>query len=102
MSTQDHNLTSVATFDANADQYLAYFKTFTLYRPSFDRFLAAMSLQHKTVLELGCGPGNVSHYLLNKRPDLKIHGIDLSPRMIACSQHMLARFTYPGNNVAIS
>jgi trans-aconitate methyltransferase len=31
---------------------------------------------------LGCGPGQVSHYLLNKRPDLKLLGIDLAPNMI--------------------
>ena len=88
MSKQDHNQTTVATFDANADQYLAYFKTFTLYRPSFDRFMAALSLQQKTLLELGCGPGNVSHYLLKKRPDLKIHGLDLAPRMVALAQEL--------------
>ena len=88
MSDQDPNQTTVATFDANADQYLAYFKTFTLYRPSFDRLMAALSLQQKTLLEVGCGPGNVSHYLLSKRPDLKILGIDLAPRMVALAKKL--------------
>nr|HMU02266.1 class I SAM-dependent methyltransferase [Saprospiraceae bacterium] len=31
---------------------------------------------------IGCGPGNITKYLLSKRPDFDIHGIDVAPNMI--------------------
>jgi cyclopropane fatty-acyl-phospholipid synthase-like methyltransferase len=34
------------------------------------------------MLELGCGPGNIIKYFLEKRPDLSILGVDLAPEML--------------------
>jgi trans-aconitate methyltransferase len=34
------------------------------------------------ILEIGCGPGNLTKYLLSKRPDFDILGIDIAPNMI--------------------
>ena len=34
------------------------------------------------MLDIACGPGNVSKYLLQQKPDLQILGIDLAPKMI--------------------
>ncbi len=39
------------------------------------------------VLDLACGPGNISGHLLCKRPDLKILGIDLAPEMIELARN---------------
>ena len=38
------------------------------------------------VLELGCGPGNLSKQLLSLRPDLKITATDLAPDMLEIAQ----------------
>jgi predicted TPR repeat methyltransferase len=51
------------------------------YKDSFDTVLA-LTPQGGRVIELGCGPGNVIHYLLSRRPDLNILGLDLSPEMV--------------------
>ena len=83
MKSNEYNQISVNTFDAHARQYLAYFKGFRLYQPTYDLFLNALSHQHKSLLEVACGPGQVSHYLLEKNPQLEIFGIDLAPQMIA-------------------
>ncbi|CAD0007336.1 class I SAM-dependent methyltransferase [Flavobacterium chungangense] len=37
---------------------------------------------NQKVFEIGCGPGNITKYLLQKRPDLKVTGIDIAPKMI--------------------
>ena len=39
-----------------------------------------------TILEIGCGPGNITKYLLSKRPDFNIFGIDIAPNMIELSK----------------
>lgn len=51
------------------------------YHPSLDRFLALLPTGAE-VLELACGPGNVTRYLLQQRPDLRILGTDLAPTML--------------------
>jgi ubiquinone/menaquinone biosynthesis C-methylase UbiE len=63
----------------------------SLYHASCDRFCAAIEARNAEVLELACGPGNITHYLLNKRPDLRILGTDLAPNMLE-----LARRNNPG------
>jgi 2-polyprenyl-3-methyl-5-hydroxy-6-metoxy-1,4-benzoquinol methylase len=54
----------------------------SLYGSTFDLFCENIIKQNADVLELACGPGNITKYLLNKRPDLKILGTDLAPNMI--------------------
>ena len=41
-----------------------------------------INIENAAILEIGCGPGNITKYLLNKRPDFRIEGIDISPNMI--------------------
>lgn len=88
--------TTVNTFNSVADQYLAYFKDFKLYQPSYDWLLDSINSCHKKVLEIACGPGQVSHYLLQRNPELEISGIDLAPKMIE-----LARKLNPSANYQV-
>lgn len=53
-----------------------------LYGDTFDFFCKAITKTNAEVLELACGPGNITRYLLNKRADLKILGTDLAPNMV--------------------
>lgn len=53
-----------------------------LYGDTFDFFCDHLTKKDAEVLDIACGPGNISRYLLNKRPDLKLLGIDLAPNMI--------------------
>ena len=73
---------NIETFDAVADQYWEKFNKFKLYEPSYDRFLSHLSDGEVSVLEVACGPGNVSRYLLNKNPAIILLGVDLAPQMI--------------------
>jgi 2-polyprenyl-3-methyl-5-hydroxy-6-metoxy-1,4-benzoquinol methylase len=57
-----------------------------LYTNTFDVFCDVIKKQNTVVLELGCGPGNVSKYLLSHLTDLTLFGIDLSEKMIELSK----------------
>lgn len=58
------------------------FMKLDLYNDTFDKFCALLLKQNPTLLEIACGPGNVTKYLFSKRPDFNIFGIDLAPKMI--------------------
>ncbi len=70
------------TWNKVAELYQEKFMDLTLYNDSYDLFCNELKKQNSGVLEIGCGPGNISKYLLSKRNDLKITGIDIAPAMI--------------------
>ncbi len=53
-----------------------------IYNASYDFFCKAIEATNPQILEIGCGPGNVTRYLLSKRPDFQLMGIDNAPSMI--------------------
>ncbi len=69
-------------FNKHAHWYQEQFMDVGLYRPSLDAFCAAIPKEHAEVLELACGPGNLTRYVLEKRPDLRILATDLAPNML--------------------
>jgi len=82
----DNNQMSVDVFNKWADLYQEKFMDVTLYHDTFDVFCNSITTLQPTVLEVACGPGNVTKYLLEKRPDLKILGTDLAPNMIRLAE----------------
>lgn len=78
----DKNKIAVSIFDKRAADYQNQFMDVSGYKKSLDYFCSLLSSE-SNVLELGCGPGNVTKYILDRYPDLKITGTDLSPEMIA-------------------
>jgi len=85
---EDQLQETIKAFDQAADQYLSHFQHYAPYQGSYKAFLAALKPGQQHILELGCGPGQVSHFLLNQRPDLKILGIDLAPNMIRLAKQL--------------
>jgi trans-aconitate methyltransferase len=70
------------SWDKVAQLYEDRFMPLELYNDTYDWFCDQLNLQHPKVLEIGCGPGNISRYLLSKRPDIHLEGIDVSPEMV--------------------
>lgn len=62
--------------------YEERFMDLEFYNESYDVFCAELKTPNASVLEVGCGPGNLTKQLLLRRPDLKIHGTDVAPDMI--------------------
>ena len=46
------------------------------------------------ILDIACGPGNITNFLQGERPDLQVLGIDIAPNMVKLAQvnNPLARF----------
>ncbi len=62
--------------------YEQKFMDLDLYNSSYDFVCMELEMRDPKVLEIGCGPGNITKYLLSKRPDFDIFGIDVAPKMI--------------------
>lgn len=78
----DKNQIAVNVFNKMANVYQDKFIDVNLYGASFDLFCKSIENANAEVLELACGPGNITKYLLNKRPEFKILGTDLAPNMV--------------------
>ncbi len=58
----------------------------TLYDDTYDAFCNAVKKEAAQILEVGCGPGNITKYLLTKQPNYNILATDVAPAMIALAQ----------------
>jgi len=70
------------TWNRVASIYQEKFMKFDLYNDTYDFICSSIDKPNAKILEIGCGPGNITHYLLSKRPDFDIFGIDIAPNMI--------------------
>lgn len=80
-------------FDRYAARYAAKYADVGRYIPSLGAFLDLLP-EGSDVLELACGPGNVSTVLLTRRPDLRLLGTDLAPAMLAIAREQLPGATF--------
>ncbi len=82
------------TWNNIAAIYNDKFLDLPLYNDTYDFICEAITRQNAKILDVGCGPGNITKYLLHKRPDLDVLGIDLAPKMIefARKNNPTARF----------
>jgi 2-polyprenyl-3-methyl-5-hydroxy-6-metoxy-1,4-benzoquinol methylase len=78
----DKTKIAVDVFNKLADLYQSKFMDVSLYHDSFTVFCNAINKIQPNVLELACGPGNITKYLISQRPDFKIVATDLAPNMI--------------------
>ena len=75
------------TWDKVASLYEDKFMNIDLYNDTYERFCQLIEKQNPTIFEIGCGPGNITKYLLQKRPDFQIQAVDISPAMIALAKN---------------
>ena len=84
----DKTIEAVAVFNKLATLYAEKYMDVSGYRESLEKLGKLLSGSEGTILELGCGPGNITRFMLNRYPDLKITAIDLAPDMIAIAQKL--------------
>ena len=87
----DHYKHTFQTWDKLASSYQDRFMDLDLYNDTYDRFCDLIKRQDASIFEIGCGPGNITRYLLAQRPDFKIKATDIAPSMLA-----LAKENNPG------
>ncbi len=74
------------TWNKVAKLYEENFMELSIYNESYDLFCHQISASDPTIFEIGCGPGNITQYLLQKIPNLNIDAIDIAPSMVALAQ----------------
>ena len=74
------------TWNKLASLYQDKFMDLDLYNETYDFVCNSITRVNAKVLEIGCGPGNITKYLLSQRPDFDIFGIDISPNMIELAE----------------
>jgi 2-polyprenyl-3-methyl-5-hydroxy-6-metoxy-1,4-benzoquinol methylase len=82
----DKNKETFETWNKVAKLYQDKFMYLDLYDDTYDECCMAIKKENSTVLDIGCGPGNITKYLLKKKPFFKIKGIDTSENMIALAK----------------
>jgi len=70
------------TWNKVASLYQDSFMDLDLYNETYDFVCNTITRKNAKLLEIGCGPGNITKYLLSVRPDFDIFGIDIAPNMI--------------------
>lgn len=70
------------TWNSIADLYQKLFMDLDLYDDTYLRFCQLVEKPNATILEIGCGPGNITKFLVKQRADFQILGIDVAPNMI--------------------
>lgn len=68
-------------FDRYAPIYEQRFMDVSAYSKSLQQFCALLP-ENADILEIACGPGNVTRFIIDQRPDLRILATDIAPNML--------------------
>ena len=74
------------TWNKVANLYEDKFMNLDLYDTTYDIFCNLIETENPNILEIGCGPGNITKYMISKRPDFNILGLDVAPNMIGLAK----------------
>ncbi len=69
-------------FDKYARQYQDKYMDVEKYAEGLELLCKKLTPKNPEVLDIACGPANISQFIINKRPDIRIEGIDVSENMI--------------------
>lgn len=78
---------TIETYNVSAKAYQDKFMDMDLYNDTYDIFCDLVKKNNAEIFEIAIGPGNVTKYIHDRRPDFKVFGIDLSPNMVELAKH---------------
>ena len=84
------------TFDSwnsIAELYREYFMELSIYNGSYTQFCDRLN-QDAKILEIGCGPGNITRFLRDYCSHFDITATDISPNMIALAKKHINNVTF--------
>ena len=80
---------SVQRFNEFAEEYAKRFDNVSGYLEQLLHFCKQIKSDKPAILELACGPGNVTSFLKNSFPESRILAVDLAPKMIEIARASL-------------
>ncbi len=80
---------TISIFDKYANQYQDKYMAYGPYVETYE-YLATLVNEGSSVLDVACGPANISKFLDERIAKLTFHGCDLSPEMIRLAQENLS------------
>lgn len=78
----DHYKNTIRTWKKVANIYEEKFMDIDLYNESYTAFCSEISKSDASILEIGCGPGNVTRWLRKHLPESTILATDVASEMI--------------------
>lgn len=78
----DHTARAISLFNKHAGLYADKYMNVDNYKSGLDFFCDHLTSDTARILDIACGPGNITNYLLQKLPGLKITGIDMADNML--------------------
>lgn len=82
------------TWDSLAYLYQDTFMELDIYNESYDLFCSYLDKKKPTILEIGCGPGNITKYLLDKHPNYRILATDVAPNMVRLAKKNVPKASF--------
>nr|WP_294948522.1 class I SAM-dependent methyltransferase [uncultured Mucilaginibacter sp.] len=73
-------------FDRSAKIYQDKFMDVSEYAEPFKLFCDNIKPDNASILDIACGPGNITKYLLDRKPGYDVLGIDFSAKMLSLAQ----------------
>jgi len=74
-------------FNSCAQEYQEKFMDVSAYKKGLRSFINTIPNKNSaSILEIGCGPGNITSFILNHLPSSKILATDIAPNMLALAQ----------------
>jgi ubiquinone/menaquinone biosynthesis C-methylase UbiE len=91
----DKTKKTVTGYNRCAAQFTAAHFDLGVYK-QYVREFAALLPTDARILDLGCGPGNIAHYLSRDHPERRLTGVDLSTEMLSLARQNVpqARLIY--------
>ena len=75
-----------STWNAIAKKYQDVFMELDLYNGTYDFFAQSLKENATDLLEIGCGPGNITRYFQSNYPTFKITATDIAKNMLALAK----------------
>ena len=82
MTPMDDYQKTFKTWDAMASSYEKQFMGLEIYNDTYAYFRGLLPASGANLIEIGCGPGNITRFLTLKWPELNLTAIDVSSNMI--------------------
>lgn len=73
-------------YEASAENYQNRFMQMDLYDDAYSKFCDLITKNNAKILDIACGPGNITKFLLQQRPDFSVVGIDIAPKMVTLAK----------------